>query len=510
LRVLVIEDDRIFQKIIQTYLHQASACRTGVVLAGSLADGLGQLAGEGVDAVLLDLSLPDSDGLETLERFQEGAPEVPVIVLTGLDDEEVAAEAVRRGAQDFLVKSDLNASILTRSVRYAIERTRSEAALRESEQQLYHSQKMETLGRLAGGVAHDFNNLLTVIIACCEMLAAEREAAGRAPHLQVVEIGKAAERAAALTRQLLAVSRRHVAQPAVLDLNRVVRQTEEMLRRLIGEQVTLAVRLANDLWPIRADRAQLEQILVNLVVNARDAMPGGGRLTIATAAVREAAAGGEERSCELVVSDTGVGMDRETREKVFEPFFTTKEAGRGTGLGLSIVDSLVKQSRGAISIESVPGHGTSFRIRFPATDEALDETHATAAADALAAGRRCGSILLVEDEALVRDVVISLLEPQGYRVLGAGSAGEAMTHLENGRSETFDVVLTDVVLPDRNGFQLAAEVRARFPGVRILFMSGYTDSSVDEKWLEAGTHFLQKPFSADQLLSKLDEVLRSA
>ncbi len=620
LRILVIEDDLIFQKIIQTYLRQAPPRRAQVTLAGSLGDGLEHLAGEACDAVLLDLTLPDSEGLRTLERFQIQAPDLPVIVLTGLDDDEIAAEAVRRGAQDFLVKSDLSASILIRSVRYAIERTRAEAALKESERrfravvedqtelvcrylpsgeltfanrafcryfdlhqdeimgrsffvltgareaafarlddparptrsreqhltsedgssawiqwtdralfddqdrlvilqsvgrdttgqkqlerQLYQSQKMETLGRLAGGVAHDFNNLLTVIIACCDMLAHERSVAGEPSHPQIAEIEKAADRAAALTRQLLAVSRRHVAQPVVLDLNQVVRQTDEMLRRLIGERVEIVVRLDPDLNRIKADRAQLEQILVNLVVNARDAMPEGGQLTIETAGATSAAG---RRCVELIVSDDGIGMDRETQEKIFEPFFTTKEVGRGTGLGLSIVDSLVKASYGSIAIDSTPGRGTCFRIRLPVTGEALGEEAPASAAGDAASRTRSGSILLVEDERLVRDVVTLLLEPQGYRVLGAASAEEAMSRLETNRNG-FDVVLTDVVLPGRNGFQLAEEVKTRYPHVHIVFMSGYTDSSMDdERWLESGASFLQKPFSAEELLGKLDEVLQ--
>ena len=301
-----------------------------------------------------------------------------------------------------------------------------------------------------------------------------------------------------------------MAQPTVLDLNQIVRHTEVMLRRLIGEQVELNVSLDPDLRPIRADRAQIEQIVVNLVVNARDAMPDGGRLTIETFAA--VGTEGDEQSSELVVTDTGVGMDFETQEKIFEPFFTTKDVGEGTGLGLSIVDSLVKQSHGTIELSSRPKQGSSFRIRFPVTEERPGENApGRAKHEAAAAARRSGSILLVEDEPLVRDVVTSLLEPQGYRVLGAASAEEALNELASDHRSDFDVILTDVVLPDRNGFELADEVRARYPRIRILFMSGYTDTAAGkEKWLESGAQFLQKPFSADELLSKLDKVLEPA
>ena len=620
LRVLVIEDDPLFQKIIQTYLLQ-STNRTKVQLADRLEKGLRELEEGAFDAVLLDLTLPDSEGPETLERFQKEAPEVPVIVLTGLDDDLVAAEAVRQGAQDFLVKSDLSGTILSRAVRYAIERAKSERALRESEgrfravledqtelvcryrvegelvfanpafcrafgrperellgrsffdltgvdedelagirperpthareqqlvlrdgrqawiewtdralfddrgertgfqsvgrdtseqkdleQQLYHSQKLETLGRLAGGVAHDFNNLLTVIIACCEVLSFEREHEGKEPHPQIFEIEQAAERAASLTRQLLAVSRRHVAQPTVIDLNRVIRQTEEMVRRLIGEPVEVVVRLAHDLPKIKADRAQIEQILVNLVVNARDAMPDGGRLTIETVPTRDESGNGfgdrGERFAELRVTDTGIGMDERTRQKIFEPFFSTKDASQGSGLGLSIVDSLVKQARGRIELESAPHEGTCFRIRFPAIDD--DVTSSETRSSRRAPRRASETVLLVEDETAVRNAVSSLLGSQGYVVRTAADAREAWRQLE--LSGTIDVLLTDVVLPDQNGFELAEEIRTHYPLMPIVFMSGYTDTATDEHCLSESTLFVQKPFSSEQLLRKLEEAL---
>lgn len=628
LRVLVIEDDLLFQEIISKFLNQSSGGRITVIPAGDLNQGLERLAAQPFDAVLLDLTLPDSEGLETLLTLQEHGDGVPIIVLTGLDDEQIAADAVRHGAQDFLVKSDLSASVLTRSIRYAIERTRSETALRASEsrfravvedqtelvcrfqseggltfvnptfgryfdlpdlppeelpernffdltgidqaefstfdfadeptrsreqelvvdssssvwiqwtdralfnaqgrlaefqsvgrdtteqkqleRQLYQSQKMETLGRLAGGVAHDFNNLLTVIIGCCEMLTTERRRTHLPPHPQVEEINKAADRATALTRQLLAVSRRHVAQPTVLDLNQVVRQTQEMLVRLISEQVELRVELEDDLALIKADRAQIEQILVNLVVNARDAMPGGGKLMVTTASDEAGASLGGQRYAELVVSDTGTGMDPSIRDKIFDPFFTTKEAGQGTGLGLSIVDSLVKQSRGSIELDTELGRGTRFRIRLPVTEETLQAEEPEPLGDTPdETTRRMGRILLVEDEILVRDVVTALLQPQGFEVHGAASAEEALSQLEDKPNQSFDVLLTDVVLPGQNGFQLADEVKSRFPEMRILFMSGYTDAARgNEEWLDDGAHFLQKPFAAGELLSKLDEVLR--
>jgi two-component system cell cycle sensor histidine kinase/response regulator CckA len=633
LRVLVVEDDLIFQKIIQTYLQKSTTVLMSVVLAGSLADGLGLLASEKVDAVLLDLTLPDSEGLETLQRLHDHSPELPVIVLTGLDDDEVAAEAVRRGAQDFIVKGDLNASILSRSVRYAVERQKAEAALRDSEsrfravvddqtelvcryrpdgtltfvnsafcryfagggeelvgqsffslteldkeglgrfepdlpthsreqqlhehetyavwiqwtdralfdprgelvelqsvgrdtteqkrleQQLHHSQKMESLGRLAGGVAHDFNNLLTVITACCGLLDNERLAIGLPSHPQVVEIEQAAQRAAALTRQLLAVSRRHATQPVILDLNEVVHQTDALLARLIGERVEISLCLDPQLKPIKADRAQIEQILVNLVVNGRDAMIEGGELRVETANVDAHAPLGvlvvgekvaeTDHWVELLVSDTGTGIDEETQEKIFEPFFTTKEVGRGTGLGLSIVDSMVKQSRGQIFVVSELGRGTTFRIRFPACDEDFPETSEAASVVATAgAERKAVTILLVEDEALVRKVVTSLLEPQGYRVLAAATAEEALALVKE-NFKILDVILTDIVLPGRNGFELAEMVKKRHPHIRILFMSGYTDTAAsDERFLEAGEHFLQKPFTPQELMSKLEVVLQ--
>lgn len=623
LRVLVIEDDLIFQRIIETYLHKSTAFETHVVLACDLDKGLAVLAEQHVDAVLLDLTLPDSEGLETLKSLQDAAPAMPVIVLTGLDDEEVAAEAVRGGAQDFIVKSDLNASTLSRSVRYAIERQKSEAALRASESrfrtvvddqtelvcrylgdgtltfvnrafcryfdrdpadldggsffdltecdsqifesfspehptrareqqlhreghsywlqwtdralfdpagnlaelqsvgrdtteqkrlehQLHHSQKMESLGRLAGGVAHDFNNLLTVITACCGLLAGERSAFGLPPHPQVEEIDQAAKRAAALTRQLLAVSRRHASQPVVLDLNRVVAQTDGMLRRLLGENVEMNVELAADLKNIKADRAQIEQIIVNLVVNARDAIPEGGTITLSTANENAVLPSTDQPSVELVVRDTGVGMDPSLQEKVFEPFFSTKEAGKGTGLGLSIVDSMVKQSKGTIELESEVGKGTSFRILFPATSEELPPEAAQPVPVAVAEKPRAATILVVEDEAMVRDVVTSLLKPRGYTVIAVATAEEALAEV-TAKADELDAILTDIVLPGRSGLQLAEDVKSRYPHLPMLFMSGYTDTAVTEHpFLSTGQHFLQKPFSPDELIGKLEAVLDAA
>ncbi len=632
--VLVIEDDLVFQRIIQDYLRHPSVGGIRVTLADRLKTGLVELGPESIDAVLLDLTLPDSEGLETLHRLQEYAPWVPVIVLTGLDDDAIAAEAVRRGAQDFIVKTDLNPALLARSIRYAIERSKAEVALRESERrfravvedqtelvcrflpdgrltfvndafcrffgrdsehllgrsflpvtgddqpptaaffaaadprhptrsreqhlvpplgepswiqwtdralfdgdgrlaefqsvgrditeqkklerQLFQAQKMETLGQLAGGLAHDFNNLLTVITGCCGLLLLEEERAGMVPNPRILEIEKAAHRAASLTQQLLAVSRRHVAHPVVLDLNQVIWQTEEMLHRLLGERVEVSVSPEPALGRIKADRSQIEQILVNLVVNARDAMPEGGKLSIATAAV---AAGephpGESTQhrgpwAELAVTDTGVGMDADTQERIFEPFFSTKDVGRGTGLGLSIVYSLVKQSDGLILVESELGRGTRIRIHFPITEDPQPPIEEPFADRAAPPHQGSGTILLVEDEEIVRSMVQSLLEPQGYTVLPAASAEEAMELLDAAGDEP-DAMLTDIVLPGRSGLQLADEVKERFPGIRILFMSGYADTAAHhEGWVASARNFLQKPFSPNELLIKLGEVLSHA
>ena len=374
--------------------------------------------------------------------------------------------------------------------------------------QLERSQRMETVGRLAGGVAHDFNNLLTVINGYADLVARNPALGERDAH-RVHEIRQAGQWAARLTRQLLSFSRQSIVAPAAADLNQVVREMEEMLRRLIGEDVRLSVTLQPQLSPVLADRSQLEQVLMNLAINARDAMPQGGALTVETRELRLDAPY-TDRHPEippgayvlLAVSDTGVGMDDATRGRIFEPFFTTKE-GRGTGLGLSTVAAIVRQSGGHVLVYSERGHGTTFKVLLPRADGAV----APAVAAAGAPQRGSETILLVEDERSVREYVRELLEEYGYRVLEAGNGADALA-LCDAYVGTIDLVLTDVVLPDLGGSRLTEALMATRPELRILYMSGYADDAVVRHGiLQGSVAFIEKPFSSEALAAKLRDVL---
>jgi nitrogen-specific signal transduction histidine kinase/ActR/RegA family two-component response regulator len=367
---------------------------------------------------------------------------------------------------------------------------------KELETQLRQAQKMEAVGRLAGGIAHDFNNLLTAISGYSEFLIAGQTDDKLRRHAH--EIKKAADRAASLTGQLLAFSRRQVLQPRVLDLNAVVSDMDMMLRRLIGEDVELVTMLDPELLPVRADPTQVEQVIVNLAVNARDAMPQGGSVTIET----ENVVLDDDAYVELRLTDTGIGMTETERQQLFDPFFTTKEGG--TGLGLATVYGIVDQSGGRIEVDSAPGHGSSFRILLPATEAPVEEREAQ---ETVAPETGEETILLVEDEVVVRQLVAEILETSGYSVLPAGDGPSALELLRR-HSGAVDLLVTDVVMPGMSGPEVATAVTAMRPGTQVLYISGYTDSAIGHHGvLEPGIAFLQKPFSADDLARKVRNVL---
>jgi PAS domain S-box-containing protein len=382
------------------------------------------------------------------------------------------------------------------------------------ERQFRQSQRMESVGLLAGGVAHDFNNLLTVITGFTDLIRDELspEDPRRA---ELDEVRSAAERATGLTRQLLAFSRRQVLQPRVLDLNEVVAAVEKMLRRLIGEDVRLEVVLQKSPAVVNADPGQLEQVLLNLAVNARDAMPDGGYLTIATSSVelsdafvRAHTGASPGPHIALTVTDTGIGMDAETRARVFEPFFTTKEAGRGTGLGLSTVYGIVKQSDGSIWVDSTPGRGTTFTVYLPLVHQPLDVPDDSPVAAAVV-GRHHETVLVAEDDAAVRAVVARTLANQGY-VLMLASDGPTALVMARGHPGRIDLLLTDLVMPGMSGRELATALEGERPDTAILFMSGYTDDAVIRQGiLGAGMHYIQKPFQPRALAIKVEDLLRA-
>jgi len=395
-----------------------------------------------------------------------------------------------------------------------LERKRTEATLRESEDQLRQSQKMEAIGKLAGGIAHDFNNLLTAISGYSELLVGQVRSDLQA-RKNAEEIRKAAFRAASLTHQLLAFGRRQMLTTKVLNLNAVIIDLEPMLRRLIGEDIELAIVPGPALGQVQADPSQIEQIILNLVVNARDAMPKGGKLTIGTANVElsEEYTGRhvpfKPGSYVLVaVSDTGCGMDAETRSRIFEPFFTTKEPGKGTGLGLSTVYGIVKQSDGYVWVYSEPGRGATFKIYLPRVRGALDKAPGDMDRARIPPGTE--TILLVEDEETVRGLVSNVLAGGGYRVLVASHSEEAFQ--VSGQYEgTIHLMVADVVMPRMSGRELAERLASSRPKMKVLYISGYTDDAVVRHGvLTEGTAFLQKPFTPEVLLRKVRDVLEAS
>ncbi len=396
------------------------------------------------------------------------------------------------------------------AVRGIVANTRDVTDQRRLEEAVQQSMKLESIGRLAGGIAHDFNNLLTVILSCAEELASDVAQGAPVRAEDVEEIRAAGTRARDLTRQLLMFARRQVASPAVLDPNELVSGTEKLLRRIVGEDVDLAVSLAPGAWPVRCDPSHLEQVLMNLAANARDAMPRGGRLEISTDNVSvEAGAGANARPppgdfVRLTLTDTGTGMIPAVKAHLFEPFFTTKPAGQGTGLGLSTVYGLVRQMDGHLLVESEPGRGTTFVIHLPRT--------AAAAAPPAGQPRRAGSrgtesILVVEDDPAVRDTVARALRSGGYRLLVAAGGEEALAIL--GREpRTPDLLVTDVVMPGTSVGTFVEEARKRHPSLRVLYVSGYAQDAALQRGVREGEMlFLQKPFTPSVLLARVRAVL---
>ncbi len=515
--------------------NPAEVAATGVSnLRASLRRVVRELAPDTMAVQKYDIRRPDSDGGGFEERHWSpiNTPVVHDGVLRYIihrveDVTDFAREASQRSAQ-----LDVTAELRSRTSRLEHElyqraqelqrangrlrtlqeelegRVESTAGqLRRSEEQLRQSQKLEAVGRLAAGIAHDFNNLLSVVLSYSEELIAELPE-GSANRRDAVEIKLAGERAAELTRQLLIFSRQQMLTPKILDLNTVLTNLGRMLGRVVGEDVTLSLVAGADLGHVKADPGQIEQVLMNLVVNARDAMPDGGALTIETHNVDlDDAYARDHLHVEpgpyvmLSVSDTGIGMDRETQARLFEPFFTTKGPGRGSGLGLSTVFGIVKQSHGSIWVYSEPGGGSTFKIYLPRVDGVSERPQAP---DQIVGGTE--TILLVEDEPQVRAVVRRALERAGYSVLVAQDPDDALRLCD--ARQPIDLLLTDVVMPHMNGRELAERVRTRYPATKALFMSGYTDDAILRHGvLDAGVPFLQKPITPSALARRVRETL---
>jgi len=515
LRLLQLEDDTVDAELITATLTEGGIpCQSQLVdtrqaFVAALKEGR-------MDLILADYSIPGFDGMTALTLARQHCPDVPFLFVSATIGEELAIDAMHQGATDYVLKQRLGR--LVPSVQRALrelddraERKRAEEALRQSEKQFRQSQKMEAVGRLAGGIAHDFNNLLTVIMGYSQVLLTEL---GPQHPLRgkIDETLKAGERAATLIRQLLTFSSKQSLDPKILSLNTAVTSLESLLRRLIGEDIQLVSTLDQTNGRLRADQAQLEQVLVNLVVNARDAMPKGGTLTIETAQVELTRSPVYHLTpllpglyVRLAVSDTGCGMDRNTQSHIFEPFFTTKGEGKGSGLGLSTVFGIVTQCGGAIDVTSRVGHGTRFDLYFPSVESDILTTASIQPVGQPQRGTE--TILLVEDDPSVRTLVRDELRKLGYRVLEAKNGVEACL-LATQQTGLVQLLLTDVVMPGMGGRELAQHLSVIKPDLRTLFISGYMDDIGIMAGQEEGTSsFLQKPFTPEVLARAVRSLL---
>jgi len=596
-KLLLVEDNPGDADLTREHLEGLPDCDFEITLVTRLADAIAKLEESPIDAVILDLNLPDSTGLDTLRRLRKIRGAMAIIVLSGVADEILRQDAIREGAQEFLSKNESASRLVARSFVYALERHRQEEESRKIEQlvaanpdavlvvddanvvrfanvaalslfgrsneefvdhplgysipvndmaeisftkdgknhfaemraaefvwdrkraylasirditekkhlaeQLLQSQKMEAMGLLAGGVAHDLNNLLTVIVNCAVFLN-DAIPEGDVKHNDVNQILAAVDRAEALIGQLLELSRRKPTQARIIGLGEVATEMEKLLRRTLPADIELSVEIAGPLWTVLADRGRIEQVLMNLAVNAKDAMQGGGGITIALAnKTLEKATGvcaaGDYVS--LTVTDTGTGIPPETVSRIFEPFFTTKAPGKGTGLGLATCYSIVQQAGGEITVQSRLGEGTRFEILLPRADGAVASVAIESSDKPALEGTE--SILLVDDDIAVATTLATVLQKKGYMVVLAENGEEALLRVQI-NPKPFDLVLSDIIMPRMNGRALTKALRERYPQQKILLMSGFDDAPGDNP---EAVETIFKPFRPNDLLKRVRDIL---
>lgn len=461
------------------------------------------------DIVISDYVMPQFSGLAALKLLQEKGLDLPFIIVSGKIEEETAIEAMKAGAHDYIFKNNFRR--LVPSIKKELREVIVRQERKRLEEEFRQSQKMETVGQLAGGIAHDFNNLLTAIKGYANF-AKDALPSGDPIREDIQEVLNAAERAANLTRQLLTFSRRQIISPRVINLNELILNIDNMLRHLIAEDIELVTIPKENLGLVKVDPGQMEQVIVNLVINARDAMPEGGKLIIETQNVhldedyvRQHLGTTPGDYIMLAISDTGSGMSEEVKAHIFEPFFTTKEIGKGSGLGLATVYGIVKQHHGNIFVYSEIGKGTTVKIYLPQAEEKEEDLSRHSETEHLPKGNE--TVLAVEDEPSVRNVAVRILSKLGYTVLEASHGDET---LQVAREHTGEIhlLLTDVVMPRMSGKELADRLRMIHPEIRVLFVSGYTENIITHRGiLDKEVHFLQKPFTQRELAFKVREVL---
>jgi two-component system, cell cycle sensor histidine kinase and response regulator CckA len=509
LRILHLEDDPNDAALIQSTLEAGGIiCET--IRVQNRRDFVAALERNGIDLILSDFSLPAFDGLSAARIVREKWPDLPVIMVSGTLGEELAIDSLKSGATDYVLKERL--ARLVPAVRRAMQEVEERTERRRLAAQFIEAQKMEVIGQFAGGMAHDFNNILAVIIGYCDFIKSDL---GPNNPLQkyTEEIRHASERASGLTRQLLVFSRKQTVQPTVIDLNEVVRELSKMLRRLIDENIDMTIVPGKEIGHIKADSGYVGQILMNLVINARDAMPNGGKLAISTANVTL------EESCTpmhkgpipgdyvmLSVSDTGTGMTEDVKARLFEAFFTTKPSGKGTGLGLATCQTIVQQCGGHIDVWSEVGKGATFKIYFPRVRQPLDVTAGSIHTGPLPRGTE--TLLVVEDEPSLRHLACEVLTAQGYEVLPASNGQDALEVAREHKGSPIRLVITDVIMPLMGGKVMAEHLKSNYSGLRFLFTSGYTNEAITKDGeIDAGFEFLPKPYTPATLARKVRDIL---
>jgi two-component system cell cycle sensor histidine kinase/response regulator CckA len=508
IKILIVEDNANDTELVVHELYR-SGFDVHWLRVETETDYLNNLSPD-LDLILSDYDMPQFSGPRALELLKQRGLEIPFIIISGTIGEETAVKTMQQGAADYLLKDRIArlGSVVNRAMKEVEER----ADRKRLEAQLVEAQKMEVIGQLAAGVAHDFNNVLGVIIGYSDLVRSELDPHGVAQKY-IDEIRQAAERAAALTRQLLIFSRKQTVQPTVLDLNEVVKDMDKMLRRLIDENIELTVVPGKEIGRTKADSGQVGQVIMNLVVNARDAMPNGGKILVEihNAALDENYARTHKDVIAgdyvmLAVTDTGTGMTDEVKAHMFEAFFTTKPKGKGTGLGLATCQTIVKQCGGHIGLYSELGRGTTFKVYFPKVHQKLDVVAKSAQATQLPRGTE--TILLVEDEPSVRHLTRNVLEAQGYNVLQANNGREGLRVAGEFKGPAICLVITDIIMPQMGGKIMAEWLKTTHADIKVLFTSGYTDETIVRHGvLELGVAFLQKPYTPVALARKVRELL---
>ena len=509
LRILHLEDDPNDAALVQAAL-EADGIACAITRVQSYDDFVAALEGGGVDLILSDCTLPGFDGMEAMKIAHAKWPAIPLIFVSGTLGEERAIDSLKSGVTDYVLKGRL--ARLVPAVRRALQEVETRSEHRQMEAQFIEGQKMDVIGQLVAGVAHDFNNMLAIIMGCSDLIALDLPASSPL-RKYTDEIRHASKRAAGVTRQLLVFSRKETVEPVVLDVNEVVEDLEKMLRRLIDENIEMTMVPGKHTGRVEADEGYIGQVLMNLVVNARDAMPNGGKLTIATQNVTLDAAHGRNHPgavagdyVVLSVSDTGTGMTEEVKARVFEAFFTTKPLGKGTGLGLATCQTIVQQCGGHIEVDSELGKGTTFKIYFPRVDRPAHTPVKPYPDGPLPRGTE--TVLVVEDEPSVRHLARDVLKSQGYEVLTASNGHEALHVAREHLGASIGLVFTDVIMPQMSGKVMAEWLKTTYPDLKILFTSGYTDDAIAHLGvLDGAVEFLPKPYTPAILIHKVREML---